>query len=170
MDNRISLPVIINRNYCEDSLTTLQLKASADTGTLFTDGFCDGIWIRNAGSVKSADVISTSFGILQASRARISKTEFISCPSCGRTLFDIQLLLAEVKKKTGHLKNLKIAVMGCNVNGPGEMADADYGFVGAGRNSLTLYKAKQIYKKNIPIVNAVEELIGLIKECGEWQD
>jgi (E)-4-hydroxy-3-methylbut-2-enyl-diphosphate synthase len=168
LEKRINIPVVLNRNYSEDSLSTIQLKASSDLGTLITDGFCDGIWIRNAGKIKGNELISTSFGILQAGRARISKAEFISCPSCGRTIFDIQSLLADVKKRTSHLKNLKIAVMGCNVNGPGEMADADYGFVGAGHNTVTLYKAREIFKKNIPVASAIEELIQVIKDSGDW--
>ena len=164
----IKNPVIINRNYSENSLTTLQIKSASDIGALLADGFSNGIWIRNEGTIQSSDIISTSFDILQAGRVRTTKTEFISCPSCGRTLFDIQSVLAGVKKRTGHLKNLKIAVMGCMVNGLGEMADADYGYVGAGAGKVNLYKGKQVIKKNIPSAQAIEELIQVIKDNGDW--
>jgi (E)-4-hydroxy-3-methylbut-2-enyl-diphosphate synthase len=166
----IKTPAIINRNYCEDTLTTFQIKAASDLGTLIVDGFSDGIWIRNGGSIGSADIISSSFDILQAGRVRTSKTEYISCPSCGRTLFDLQSVTAGIKKRTVHLKNLKIAVMGCIVNGPGEMADADYGYVGTGIGKITLYKGKEVIKKNISSGNAIDELIQLIKDNGDWLD
>ena len=110
------------------------------------------------------------FGILQATRTRISKTEYISCPSCGRTLYDLQTTIARIKKSTSHLKGLKIGIMGCIVNGPGEMADADYGYVGAGKNRISLYKGKECVLKNIPEEEAVERLVQLIKESGDWTD
>jgi (E)-4-hydroxy-3-methylbut-2-enyl-diphosphate synthase len=168
IERKINSPVIINRNYAEDEFSEFQVKVSTDLGGLLIDGFGDGIWIRNAISLKSTDIISTSLGILQASRIRTSKTEYISCPSCGRTLFDLQSVTAQIKKKTGHLRHLKIGIMGCVVNGPGEMADADYGYVGAAAGKVTLYKGKQVIKKNILSEKAVDELIELIKENGDW--
>ncbi len=113
-------------------------------------------------------VNSTAFGILQATRTRISKTEYISCPSCGRTLFDLQETTAKIRSRTSHLKGIKIGIMGCIVNGPGEMADADYGYVGTGPGKITLYKEKTVVKKNVPEVEAVDELIALIREQGDW--
>ncbi len=168
MNSACDFPVIIKRSYKENNLEDLQLKSASDIGGLFLDGLGDGIWIENKGKVDDQDIINTSFGILQASRVRISKTEYISCPGCGRTLFDLQKTTAEIRKRTSHLKNLKIGIMGCIVNGPGEMADADYGYVGAGPGKITLYKNKEVVKKNIPEENAVEELIQLIKDCGDW--
>ena len=164
------VPVIIKRTFSEDSLEDLQLKAASEIGGLFIDGLADGIWIENNGSINNQESVNTGFGILQASRVRMSKTEYISCPGCGRTLFDLQKATAEIRKRTSHLKNLKIGIMGCIVNGPGEMADADYGYVGAGPGKITLYKNKEVIKKNIPEENAVEELIQLIKDCGDWID
>lgn len=170
MNSACDFPVIIKRSYKENNLEDLQLKSASDIGGLFLDGLGDGIWIDNKSSIDEQDIINTSFGILQASRVRISKTEYISCPGCGRTLFDLQKTTAEIRKRTSHLKNLKIGIMGCIVNGPGEMADADYGYVGAGPGKITLYKNKEVVKKNIPEENAVEELIQLIKNCGDWKD
>ena len=169
MNTEVNIPVIIKRSYKENDLEDLQLKASSDIGGLFLDGLGDGIWIDNKGSIDEQDVINTSFGILQASRVRVSKTEYISCPGCGRTLFDLQKTTKKIREKTSHLKSLKIGIMGCIVNGPGEMADADYGYVGAGPGKITLYKNKEVVKKNIPEENAVEELIQLIKENGDWE-
>lgn len=163
-------PVIIKRTYKENELEDLQLKAACDFGGLFLDGLGEGIWIDNKGEISSDDIINTSFGILQASRVRVSKTEYISCPGCGRTLYDLQETTKKIREKTSHLKNLKIGIMGCIVNGPGEMADADYGYVGAGPGKITLYKNKEVVKKNIPEENAVDELIHLIKENGDWVD
>jgi len=164
------IPVIIKRSYKENDLEDLQLKSASDMGGLFLDGLGDGIWIENKGIIDELDIINTSFGILQASRVRVSKTEYISCPGCGRTLFDLQKTTKEIREKTSHLKNLKIGIMGCIVNGPGEMADADYGYVGAGPGKITLYKNKEVIKKNIQEEQAVEELIQLIKENGDWID
>jgi (E)-4-hydroxy-3-methylbut-2-enyl-diphosphate synthase len=165
-----NVPVIIKRTYKENELEDLQLKAACDFGGLFLDGLGDGIWIDNKGKISSDDIINTAFGILQASRVRVSKTEYISCPGCGRTLYDLQKTTQIIREKTSHLKNLKIGIMGCIVNGPGEMADADYGYVGAGPGKITLYKNKEVIKKNIPEENAVDELIHLIKENGDWVD
>ena len=168
--HQIDLPVIINRNYSEDKELNLQLKSASDLGLLLVDGFGDGIWLRNAGTISQEKIIACAFGILQASRVRTSKTEYISCPSCGRTIFDLQTTTASIKAKTSHLSHLKIGIMGCIVNGPGEMADADYGFVGAAAGKITLYKGKVVIKKNIPSELAVDELIALIKENGDWRE
>src|SRR5678809_1268333 len=111
---------------------------------------------------------NTSFGILQATRTRISKTEYISCPSCGRTLFDLQETTSKIRSRTNHLKGIKIAIMGCIVNGPGEMADADYGYVGSGPGRITLYRGKEVVRRNVPTAQAVDQLIGLIREDGVW--
>lgn len=163
-------PIIIHRKYTECDLSLLQLKAAADCGPLFIDGLPDGIMISNAGSIASEQVVSTAFSILQAARVRVSKTEFISCPGCGRTLFNLQQIAALIRERTKHLTGLKIGIMGCIVNGPGEMADADYGYVGAGPQRVTLYKGKTAVKKNIPQDEAIDELINLIKENGDWKE
>ncbi|MBP8945293.1 MAG: (E)-4-hydroxy-3-methylbut-2-enyl-diphosphate synthase [Paludibacteraceae bacterium] len=168
MNKDITTPVIIARNYQENNLESLQIKASVDIGMLFVDGFGDGILLQNEGTISLKDINSLSFGILQATRVRISKTEYISCPGCGRTLFDLQKVVAEIKAKTSHLKGLKIAVMGCIVNGPGEMADADYGYVGTGKGKVSLYKGKQCLLKNIAEDEAINKLIELIKVNGDW--
>jgi (E)-4-hydroxy-3-methylbut-2-enyl-diphosphate synthase len=164
----IKLPVIINRNYCEENIVKLQLKAASDVGSLLIDGFGDGLWLRNTDGIRQLEIVSTELTILQASRVRNSKTEYISCPSCGRTLFDLQSVVSQVKARTNHLKHLKIAIMGCIVNGPGEMADADYGYVGAANGKVTLYKGKEVIKRNISSEVAIEELVQLIKENGDW--
>lgn len=157
-------PVIIKRSYTEEDLETLQLKAAADIGPLFLDGFGDGIWIENRSEKITAEQLnSLSFAILQASRVRTTRTEYIACPGCGRTLFDLSETLARVRAATLHLKGLKIGVMGCIVNGPGEMADADYGYVGAGPGRVTLYKGREVVKRNIPQEEAIEELLALIE-------
>ena len=145
----------------------VQLYAATDLGALLVDGFGDGIWI-DAPQVDTKIITSTAFGILQATRSRISKTEYISCPSCGRTLFDLMVTTQMIRSRTSHLKGLKIGIMGCIVNGPGEMADADYGYVGSGTDKITLYRGKEAVKKNINSANALDELIGIIKEDGNW--
>ncbi len=147
---------------------TFQLWSSSNLGSLFIDGFGDGIWLK--GSFPAQLINSTSFGILQATRRRISKTEYISCPSCGRTLFDLQETTAKIREKTSHLKGLKIGIMGCIVNGPGEMADADYGYVGTGVGKIHLYKEQNVVRKNVPEAQAVDALIDLIRENGDWVD
>lgn len=140
-------------------------------GALVFDGLVDGICLLNQNNLISAkDVEATAFGILQAGRLRITKTEYISCPGCGRTLFDLQKTIARVKEATSHLKGLKIGIMGCIVNGPGEMADADYGYVGAGRGKVSLYKCKECVEKNIPEEEAVDKLVELIKTHGDWRE
>ena len=168
-DAGISLPVIIRRDYDDTAPEDFQLKASVDTGALLIDGWADGLLLV-APHIAEAQVRGTAFAILQATRRRISKTEYISCPSCGRTLYDLQATIARVKAATSHLKGLKIGIMGCIVNGPGEMADADYGYVGAGINRISLYKGKQCVLKNIPEAEAVEKLVALIKENGDWHE
>lgn len=161
-------PVIFFQHYAENEAEDLQIKSAADMGALIFDGLCDGIFLFNQGSLSHVVVDATAFGILQAGRVRTSKTEFISCPGCGRTLFDLQSTIARVKAATSHLKGLKIGIMGCIVNGPGEMADADYGYVGAGRGKISLYKKKECIEKNIPEEEAVEKLIELIKANGDF--
>ena len=165
-----TVPVILHRTYEEDELQQLQIKAAADLGVLFIDGFGDGIFLENEGSIPVEAINSVAFGILQASRVRVTKTEFISCPGCGRTMFKLQTVIARVKARTSHLKGLKIGIMGCIVNGPGEMADADYGYVGAGRGKVSLYKKKECLERNSPEDEAVEKLIDLIKINGDWHE
>lgn len=158
------VPVVIERAYAESDIEDLQIKAAADLGALLLDGFGDGILLRNINEqISVEEVNSLAFGILQAARRRVSRTEYISCPGCGRTMFDLQKTVAEIKAATAHLTNLKIAVMGCIVNGPGEMADADYGYVGAGRGRVSLYRRKVCVEKNIPADEAVERLLALIE-------
>ena len=168
MINDCNTPVIFNRHYTENETEDLQIKAAADLGTLYLDGFGNGIMLQNEGVIPLKNIDAYMFGILQASRIRTSKTEYISCPSCGRTLFDLQTTVALVKGATSHLKHLKIGVMGCIVNGPGEMADADYGYVGAEKGKISLYKKKNLIEKNIPSEFAVERLVELIKINGDW--
>ena len=162
-------PVIFFQHYAEQQVEDFQLKAAADMGALLMDGLCDGIFLFDQGAVPHATVDTTAFGILQAARARTSKTEYISCPGCGRTLYDLPGTIARIKAATAHLKGLKIGIMGCIVNGPGEMADADYGYVGAGRGKVSLYKKKECIEKNIPEEEAVERLIALIKQNGDYR-
>ena len=157
----VDAPVIIRRTYNEQSVETLRIKAAADLGVLLIDGLVDGLWLENPSS-SAEELNSIMFGILQATRARISKTEYIACPGCGRTMYDLQGTLARIKAATAHLKGLKIGVMGCIVNGPGEMADADYGYVGAARGKVSLYRRKECVEKNIPEEEAIERLLQLI--------
>jgi (E)-4-hydroxy-3-methylbut-2-enyl-diphosphate synthase len=168
MSLQCDLPIIIKRNYKDLEPETLQLYASTDFGALLLDGLGDGTWLKAQDCGSLAVLNSTTFGILQATRTRISRTEYISCPSCGRTLFDLQETTAKIRKRTQHLKGIKIGIMGCIVNGPGEMADADYGYVGVGVGKITLYKGKEVVKKNIASEEAVDALIGLIKDNGDW--
>ena len=168
MNANCNVPVIIGRAYGNLSPGKLQLQASTDMGALLLDGLGDGVFIAAENCGGDQMIMQTAFGILQATRTRISKTEYISCPSCGRTLFDLQETTAKIRTKTSHLKGLKIGIMGCIVNGPGEMADADYGYVGTGVGKITLYKEKEIVQRNIPAVDAVDALIDLIKVNGDW--
>jgi len=163
-------PVILCKTYRESKLEDFQIKAASDFGALFIDGYGDGIFIQNKGEITVEQITSVAFGILQASRVRVTKTEYISCPSCGRTMFNLQTVIARIKGRTSHLKGLKIGIMGCIVNGPGEMADADYGYVGAGRGKVSLYKKKECIERSIPEEEAVEKLIDLIKVNGDWHD
>jgi len=187
LNSLVQNPVMIKRDYLNITSQNLQLYSSTDLGALLIDGFGDGVWIavheiktENSGTYVKSFISKTDtkekfinrllFNILQAARQRISKTEYIACPSCGRTLFDLQETTEMIRKRTEHLKGVKIAIMGCIVNGPGEMADADYGYVGAGIDKITLYREKNIVRRNIPAKNAVDELINLIKEDGNWVD
>lgn len=162
-------PVIVRLLYTDTDPDSVRVKAAADLGTLLLQGYCSGIWLE-APSLSADDLKALELGILQATGKRISKTEFVSCPGCGRTLFDLQKTVARVKAATSHLKGLKIGVMGCIVNGPGEMAGADYGYVGAARGKISLYKGKQCIAMNIPEEEAVDRLIALIREGGDWHD
>ncbi|MNI63331.1 4-hydroxy-3-methylbut-2-en-1-yl diphosphate synthase [compost metagenome] len=166
-EQNIQIPVIIKRTYQNLDADNLMLYAATDLGALLTDGFGDGVWI-DAEIQNLALINSTSFGILQATRTRISKTEYISCPSCGRTLFDLQETTQLIRSRTDHLKGIKIGIMGCIVNGPGEMADADYGYVGTGPDKITLYRGKEVVKKNVTTAYALDELIDIIKGDGNW--
>lgn len=163
IEHEISHPVIIQQAYNTLNHETFQLQSAADTGLFFIDGLADGLWLKNTFKTTNQLLVETAFGILQAARTRITKTEYISCPSCGRTLFNLENSLAKVKAATAHLRGLKIAVMGCIVNGPGEMADADYGYVGAGPGKVSLYKGKDLVLRNIDAEQAVEELLRLIE-------
>ena len=164
------VPVIIGRSYIDLSEEKLQLHSATDLGALLLDGLGDGIFISAENCGSNQNINQTAFGILQATRTRISKTEYISCPSCGRTLFDLQETTAKIRAKTNHLKGIKIGIMGCIVNGPGEMADADYGYVGTGVGKITLYKEKEVVERGIPEDKAVDALIDLIKSYGDWVD
>ena len=166
MNENIQNPVVIKRSYSDLSSEEFLMHASIDVGGLQLDGMGDAVWLDFDGSC--SHINQTAFGILQASRTRISKTEYISCPSCGRTLFDLQETTAKIRKRTDHLKGIKIGIMGCIVNGPGEMADADYGYVGTGPGLISLYKGQEVVDKNIKASNAVEALIKLIDSNGDW--
>jgi len=160
------VPIVIRRDYNASAKDEFQLFTATDLGSLLIDGFGDGIWLT--ADIPVDLITQTCFGILQATRTRISKTEYISCPSCGRTLFDLQEITGKIRSRTNHLKGVKIGVMGCIVNGPGEMADADYGYVGTGVGQISLYKGYEVIERNIPIEKAVDALINLIKESGDW--
>jgi len=165
------VPVILYRKYEEDGIENLQIKASADLGGLLIDGYGDGICISNdSENITFTELKDLGFGILQASRMRVSKTDFISCPGCGRTLFDLHETTLKIKEHFKHLDHLKIGIMGCVVNGPGEMGDVDYGFVGTGTDKVSLYKGLKPVKRHIQYENAVEELEQLIRENGDWKD
>ncbi len=184
MQQNINCPIFIAVESMQTNIDAQLIEYSATAGGLLLDGMGDGIWLMNDPSNMVTDKVSgrtylaatnnhqflnnTSFSILQAVRTRISKTEYISCPSCGRTLFDLQETTSKIRNVTNHLKGLKIAVMGCIVNGPGEMADADFGYVGSGVGKITLYRGKEVVKKNINSEIAVDELINLLKESGVW--
>jgi (E)-4-hydroxy-3-methylbut-2-enyl-diphosphate synthase len=167
MEQGCETPVVIRRSYSGLTASDFQLYSSTDAGALLVDGLGDGLWLTAEG-ISPETVNNTAFGILQATRTRISKTEYISCPSCGRTLFDLQETTARIRRRTDHLKGVKIGIMGCIVNGPGEMADADYGYVGTGAGKITLYRGKTVVKKSIDSDKAVDALIELIREDGRW--
>lgn len=162
-------PVIPVLQYPGVPYESVVVRAAADCGVLLLDGIADGIWIT-ADALTPAEVSDLSLRILQAARLRFSHTEYISCPGCGRTLFDLQSTLHEVKARTSHLKGLKIGVMGCIVNGPGEMADADYGYVGAGPGNVSIYRGKECIRRNIPTSQALTSLVELLKSDGVWQE
>ena len=184
MQRNIKTPVIICVESHASTVDEQLINFSAEAGALLLDGMGDGIWLMNDEKKMNNSKVSgrnylpvnnnqqfinsTSFSILQATRTRISKTEYISCPSCGRTLFDLQETTAKIRAVTNHLKGVKIAIMGCIVNGPGEMADADFGYVGSGTDRITLYKGKDVVKRNVPSAVAVDELINLLKESDAW--
>jgi (E)-4-hydroxy-3-methylbut-2-enyl-diphosphate synthase len=168
MERGCETPVIIGHAYGGITKDELVLHSSTDMGPLFLDGFGDGVFVADEDGGREDLVCRTAFGILQATRTRTSKTEYISCPSCGRTLFDLQETTARIRARTSHLKGIKIGIMGCIVNGPGEMADADYGYVGTGVGVITLYKEKEVVKRNVPSERAVDELIELIRQHGDW--
>ena len=164
--NQINVPIIIKNDYRNLNKEQLLINSSVEYGALLIDGLIDGIWIESHQPINTINEIS--FGILQATRSRITKTEYISCPSCGRTQFDLPEITAQIREKTEHLKGVKIGIMGCIVNGPGEMADADYGYVGTGNGTIALYKGQKVVQKNISAEDAVDRLINLIKEYGDW--
>ncbi|MBD1396244.1 (E)-4-hydroxy-3-methylbut-2-enyl-diphosphate synthase [Pontibacter sp. JH31] len=177
MNNGVKTPCIVKRSYGQLTADEVQLYASTDVGGLLIDGLGDGIMLgtellpeqeKGAWLYAIDKLNNLSFGILQAARTRMSKTEYISCPSCGRTLFDLQETTAMIRKRTDHLKGVKIGIMGCIVNGPGEMADADYGYVGVGKDKIALYRGQTVVKKSVPADKAVDELIELIREDEKW--
>jgi (E)-4-hydroxy-3-methylbut-2-enyl-diphosphate synthase len=172
INKNIENPVVVKRKYKNLNEDKFRLYSATDLGALLIDGFGDGIWIETENIDSSINIKEVtnriSFGILQAARARISKTEYIACPSCGRTLFDLVVVTNMIRKRTEHLKGVKIGIMGCIVNGPGEMADADYGYVGSGVGKITLYRGQNVVKRNVPSKNAVDELIEIIREDGNW--
>jgi len=175
LNAHIDIPAIVSQQRKVSDEDTMRIHAATDIGGLFIDGLGDGIMLGVQGEISKEEMLKwvdrcnkTAFGILQATRNRMSKTEYISCPSCGRTLFDLQETTAMIRKRTDHLKGVKIGIMGCIVNGPGEMADADYGYVGSGPERITLYRGKDVVKKNVPARQAVDELINIIKEDGNW--
>ena len=162
----INNPVVFAQMYrhAAEEKETFQLKAAADMGPLMIDGLTDGIWLMNDGDLPDEEVDATAFGILQAARLRTTKTEYISCPGCGRTLYDLRTTIARIREATKHMKGLKIGIMGCIVNGPGEMADADFGYVGAGPGKVSLYRKRECVERNIDEKDAVEHLLRLIEK------
>lgn len=169
-DNGCKAPVVVRMRYDDANEEDVQVKAGADFGALLLNGLVDGIVLDAPNLPNNADAVAYSFGILQAARRRTTKTEYISCPSCGRTLYDLQHAVKEIKAATSHLKGLKIGIMGCIVNGPGEMADADYGYVGAAVGKVSLYKGKECVERNVPQDVALTHLIDLIKANGDWTE
>ncbi len=177
LEHGITAPVVLERRYGTESESEFQLFSATDAGGLLIEGFGDGILLGTEPTANNTDqrerakaANATAFGILQAARTRMSKTEYISCPSCGRTLFDLQETTASIRRRTDHLKGVKIGIMGCIVNGPGEMADADYGYVGMGPNKIALYRGQTVVKRSVQAENALDELIELMKEDGVWHE
>ena len=168
MEAACKAPIIPLNSYDYQQEVDFQIASGIDFGPLCIDGLVDGISLKSAGGLSNKFVVATAFGVLQASRLRMSKTEYISCPGCGRTLFSLQETTRKIRERTAHLKGLKIGVMGCIVNGPGEMADADFGYVGAGPGKISLYRNKELVRKNIPEAEAVDALVQLIKDNGRW--
>ena len=166
----IHCPIVMRNTYADSSNDWLQVKAGADLGAVLMNRRTDGIWLEAPNIHSGIEVVKYAFAVLQAARQRITKTEFISCPGCGRTMFDLQSTVKRVQQATSHLRHLKIGVMGCIVNGPGEMADADYGYVGAAAGRVSLYKGKQCIEMNIPEQDAIDRLLDLIKQNGDWVD
>lgn len=164
MSAGVDNPVVFAEMYSQNDLSQLQIESAADMGALMIDGLTDGLWLMNDGDIPQKSIVETAFSILQAGRLRMVKTEYISCPGCGRTLYDLRKTIARIKEATKGMKGLKIGVMGCIVNGPGEMADADYGYVGAGPGKISLYRKKECVEHGIPEDEAVEHLLKLIKE------
>ncbi len=169
LNRKDSRPVVLRRRYEESDPERVGIFAAADMGQLLIDGLADGVWI-DAPALDEATINDMELMLLQASRLRFSRTEYIACPSCGRTLYDIQSTLATIKARTSHLKDLKIGVMGCIVNGPGEMADADYGYVGSSPEHITLYRGREVVERNIHQSEALDHLIEIIKRDGRWHD
>jgi (E)-4-hydroxy-3-methylbut-2-enyl-diphosphate synthase len=172
-NNEFRFPVLVRAAYHDTDPELFLVRAASQLAWYFIDGYADGIWIENAftrPAMPSTFPLAASFKILQACRTRMTETEYIACPSCGRTLFNIQETLEKIRTATSHLRHLKIAVMGCIVNGPGEMADADYGYVGSGKGRVTLYRKREVIKKGIREEDAVKELVNLIRENGDWTD
>ncbi|MEI7596253.1 MAG: (E)-4-hydroxy-3-methylbut-2-enyl-diphosphate synthase [Bacteroidota bacterium] len=169
---KCTIPVVVQLNYWHEHFETFVLDSATDIGGLMVDGFADGVFLNLKSKMqnKGGDIINTAFSVLQATRTRITRTEYISCPTCGRTSYNMEATVREIKAKTSHLKGLKIAIMGCMVNGPGEMADADYGYVGAGQGKINLYYKGKIVKKNISEEESVNELVALLKEKGDWKE
>lgn len=169
MNQGLNQPIILKCRYPAQTRESFILESSSDLGVLFNDGLADGIWL--SGTDRSLqDSVELSFGILQASRSRMTKTEYIACPSCGRTLFDLEEVTAQIRSRTGHLKGVKIGIMGCVVNGPGEMADADFGYVGTAPGRVSLYRGQMVVRPHLHQENAVDALLELIKSEGYWVD
>lgn len=162
-------PVVLRRRYEESDKERVAIYAAMDMGALLIDGLAEGVWI-DAPALSQEEIEDIELMLLQASRLRFSRTEYIACPSCGRTLYDIQATLAQIKSRTSHLKDLKIGVMGCIVNGPGEMADADYGYVGSSPEHITLYRGREVVERNIHQSEAIDHLIDIIKRDGRWHE
>ena len=161
--------MVLRRRYDESDKERVAIYAAIDMGQLLIDGLAEGVWI-DAPALSQEEIKDIELMLLQASRLRFSRTEYIACPSCGRTLYDIQTTLAQIKARTSHLKDLKIGVMGCIVNGPGEMADADYGYVGSSPEHITLYRGREVVARNIHQSEAIDHLIEIIKRDGRWHD